>query len=390
MTAAMPIITDTESLAAFCSRLEKSAFITVDTEFMREKTYYPKLCVIQLASEDEALAVDAMAEDIDLSPLLDLMANEKVLKVFHAARQDLEIFYHLMGKLPAPLFDSQVAAMVCGFGESVGYETLVKKLAGAVIDKSSRFTDWAHRPLTDRQIKYALADVTHLRTIYEKLSKSLGKNARYEWLDEELAKLTDEKIYQFPPREAWRRVKSRGPKPRFLAILREVAAWREEEAQRKDIPRNRILRDEALSEIAHHVPKSVQDLSRTRGLGNRMAEGSAGKAILKAVAAGLDVPKDECPQVQRKPHLPRGIGPVTDILKVLLKMKCEEHEVAQKLVAGGDDVEKIAAYGDKAEVAALHGWRQHIFGNDALLVRDGKVALVVEKQRLELVEFEED
>ena len=368
MTAAMPIITDTESLAAFCSRLEKSAFITVDTEFMREKTYYPKLCVIQLASEDEALAVDAMAEDIDLSPLLDLMANEKVLKVFHAARQDLEIFYHLMGKLPAPLFDSQVAAMVCGFGESVGYETLVKKLAGAVIDKSSRFTDWAHRPLTDRQIKYALADVTHLRTIYEKLSKSLGKNGRYEWLDEELAKLTDEKIYQFPPREA----------------------WREEEAQRKDIPRNRILRDEALSEIAHHVPKSVQDLSRTRGLGKRMAEGSAGKAILKAVAAGLDVPKDECPQVQRKPHLPRGIGPVTDILKVLLKMKCEEHEVAQKLVAGGDDVEKIAAYGDKAEVAALHGWRQHIFGNDALLVRDGKVALVVEKQRLELVEFEED
>ncbi len=390
MTAAMSVITDTESLAAFCSRLEKSAFITVDTEFMREKTYYPRLCVIQMASEDEALAVDAMAEDINLSPLLDLMANEKVLKVFHAARQDLEIFYHLMGKLPAPLFDSQVAAMVCGFGESVGYETLVKKLAGATIDKSSRFTDWAHRPLTDRQIEYALADVTHLRTIYEKLSQSLGKNGRRSWLEEELAKLTDEKVYQFPPREAWRRVKSRAPKPRFLAILREVAAWREEEAQRKDIPRNRILRDEALIEIAHHAPKSVQELSRTRGLGNRMAEGSAGKALLKAVAAGLAVPEADCPLVPRKPHLPRGIGPVTDILKVLLKLKCEEHEVAQKLVANSEDVEKIAAYGEKADVAALHGWRQQIFGNDAILLRNGKLALVVENQQLELVEFEED
>lgn len=386
----MSVITDTESLAAFCSRLEKSTFITVDTEFMREKTYYPQLCVIQLASEDEALAVDAMAEGIDLAPLLDLMANEKVLKVFHAARQDLEIFYHLMGKLPKPLFDSQVAAMVCGFGESVGYETLVKKLAGEVIDKSSRFTDWAQRPLTDRQIEYALADVTHLRTIYEKLSQSLGKNGRREWLEEELAQLTNEKIYQFPPREAWRRVKSRGPKPRFLAILREVTAWREEEAQRKDVPRNRILRDEALAEIAHHAPKNVDALARTRGLGKRLAEGSAGSAILKAVEVGLAVPDAECPQVPRKPHLPRGIGPITDILKVLLKMKCEEHEVAQKLVANSEDVEKIAAYGEKADVAALQGWRKQIFGDDAVLLRNGKLALVVENQQLELVEFDED
>jgi ribonuclease D len=390
MTAAMSIITDTKSLAEFCERLANSAYVTVDTEFMREKTYWPQLCLVQLANDDEAMAVDALADGLDLAPLLELMANEKVLKVFHAARQDLEIFYKLAGSLPAPLFDTQVAAMVCGFGESVGYETLVNKLVGEPIDKSSRFTDWSARPLTDKQVTYALGDVTHLRTIYEALEAKLVESERHEWLDEEMGKLTNETIYQAPPREAWRRVKARNPKPRFLAILREVTAWRESEAQRKDMPRNRILRDEALVEIAHHAPKSVSDLARTRGLGQRLAEGTAGENILKAVEAGRSLPDAECPKVPRRPNMPRGIGPITDLLKVLLKMKCEQQDVAQKLIANGDDIEKIAAYGDKAEVAALTGWRRPLFGQDALNLRDGKLALVINGTNLELVEFEDD
>jgi len=389
-TATMSIITDTKSLAEFCDRLSKSTYVTVDTEFMREKTYWPQLCLVQLASDGEALAVDALAEGLDLTPMLDLMADKSVLKVFHAARQDLEIFYKLMGSLPAPLFDTQVAAMVCGFGESVGYETLVNKLVGAQVDKSSRFTDWSQRPLTDKQVKYALDDVIHLRPIYEALEAKLAASNRHEWQEEELAKLIDEKIYKFPPREAWRRVKARAPKPRFLAVLREVTAWRETEAQKRDVPRNRVLRDEALVEIAYHTPKSVSELSRTRGLGKNMAEGSAGEKILKAVKSGLELPDDECPEVPRRPNLPRGIGPVTDLLKVLLKMKCEQQEVAQKLIAHNDHIEKIAAYGEKADVPALSGWRRQLFGQDALNLRDGKLALVINGQTLELVEFEDE
>ncbi len=390
MTAAMPIITDTAALAEFCEHLAKSTYITVDTEFMREKTYWPQLCLVQLADDEKAMAVDAEAENIDLTPLFDLMADKSVLKVFHAARQDLEIFYKLGGALPTPLFDTQVAAMVCGFGESVGYETLVNKLVGEQVDKSSRFTDWSHRPLTDKQINYALADVIHLRPIYEKLEAKLTKSGRHDWLDEELAKLTDETIYQFPPREAWRRVKARNPKPRFLAVLREITAWRETEAQKRDLPRNRVLRDEALVEIAHHTPKNVKELARTRGLGQRLAEGSSGEQLLQAVEAGLNLPDEECPKVPRRPNLPRGIGPVTDLLKVLLKMKCEQQEVAQKLIASGDDIEKIAAYGEQADVPAMTGWRRQLFGDDALNLRDGKLALVINGQALELVEIEDD
>ncbi len=386
----MSIITDTKSLSDFCDRLAKSTYVTVDTEFMREKTYWPQLCLVQLANDDEAMAVDALAEGLDLAPLLDLMANEKVLKVFHAARQDLEIFYKLADKLPVPLFDTQVAAMVCGFGESVGYETLVNKLVGEPIDKSSRFTDWSARPLTEKQVTYALGDVTHLRTIYEALEAKLIESGRREWLDEEMAKLMNENIYIAAPGEAWRRVKARNPKPRFLAILREITAWRETEAQRKDLPRNRILRDEALVEIAHHAPKSINDLARTRGLGQRLAEGSAGENILRAVEAGIKLPDAECPSIPRRPNLPRGIGPVTDLLKVLLKMKCEQQDVAQKLIANGDDIEKIAAYGEKADVAALTGWRRPLFGQDALNLRDGKLALVINGEKLELVEIEDD
>lgn len=379
------MITSTHDLAEFCRRQKGAAFITVDTEFMREKTYYPQLCLVQVGGPDEAEAIDPLAPGIDLTPLFDLMRDEGLLKVFHAARQDMEIFYHLMGGLPRPVFDSQVAAMVCGFGEQVGYETLVNKLAKDRVDKSSRFTDWSIRPLSDKQIHYALADVTHLRVIYEKLKAKLARNGRADWLEEEMDVLTSPSTYAQDPRTAFRRLKVRGPKPRFLAVLREVAAWREDEAQRRDLPRSRVLRDEALLEIAHHVPTTVADLARTRGLGQRMAEGQAGKDLLAAVKAGLDLPEADCPEPIDKPDLPRGIGPVADLLRVLLKMRCEDADVAPKLVASSADVEAIAAFGDKADVAALNGWRRDIFGEDALKLRDGKAGIALNGKHLAMV-----
>jgi len=384
----MPIITDSATLADFCTRVSTSAFVTVDTEFMRENTFWPQVCVVQVAGEEDAEVIDALAEGIDLTPLYDLMANPSVLKVFHAARQDLEIFYNAMKRLPAPLFDTQVAAMVCGFGDSAGYETLVRQLAGRRIDKSSRFTDWSHRPLTEKQIDYALADVTHLRTVYRKLAAMLEKSGRHAWLEEEMSVLTQIKTYSQPSEDAWRRIKGRPTNRRALAVLQKVAGWRDREAKRRDIPRQRVLRDEALLEIAHHSPKNVEDLARTRGLGRRLAEGSAGAELLSAVAEALAVPDSELPLIERSEGLPRGIGPVSDLLKVLLKMKSEQHQVASKLIANSDDIERIAAYGEKADVAALSGWRRTVFGADALQLRAGKLAMVASGQSLELVEFD--
>lgn len=384
----MDLISDTESLAAFCSRIANSSYLTVDTEFLREKTYWPQLCLIQMAGDDDAAVIDALAPSIDLQPVFDLMDDSTLLKVFHAGRQDLEIFYHLNGRLPAPIFDTQVAAMVCGFGDSVGYETLVSKLAKQDIDKSSRFTDWSHRPLTARQLDYALADVTHLRVIYDKLNNKLSSNGRHQWLEEEIGTLTSNGTYEMDPAKSWKRVKSRNPKPRFLAILREVAGWREIEAKRRDVPRNRIVRDEALIEIAHHSPKSVSELARVRGLGKNLAEGRGGAEILAAVERGKALPDAECPRVERKEPLPRGIGPITDLLKVFLKMRCEELDVAPKLVASSSDIDKLAAFGPDADVPALKGWRHQIFGEDAIALRDGKFAVIVRNRALALIEPE--
>lgn len=383
----MSIIVDNDSLTKFCDQLAGAKYITVDTEFIRERTYWPKLCLVQMANNEVSGVVDALADGVDLRPVFDLMDEPRILKVFHAARQDLEIFFHLNGRLPAPIFDTQVAAMVCGFGEAAGYETLVNKLAQKEIDKSSRFTDWSHRPLTNRQIEYALADVTHLRTVYDELVQQLEKNGRRGWLDEEISALTDVKVYKMDPRFAWQRVKSRNPRPRFLAVLREVTAWRETEAQSRDLPRNRVLRDEALIEIAHHLPSSPRELARTRGLGRGLAEGRAGAEILEAVSAGKAIPDVECPTSERKQPLPRGIGPITELLKVLLKMRCEDLDVAAKLVATSHDLEKIAAFGDKAKVPALGGWRREIFGENALAIRDGRHALKVDGKTLKLVEL---
>ncbi|MCB2099981.1 MAG: ribonuclease D [Rhodobacterales bacterium] len=381
----MTLITDTDSLRAFCDRLTGADFLTVDTEFMRESTYYPQLCLVQVAGPEDAAAIDALADGIDLQPLFDLLYRPDIVKVFHAARQDLEIFHHLNGRLPEPVFDTQVAAMVCGFGDSVGYETLISKLTRARIDKSSRFTDWSRRPLRDKQIAYAMSDVTHLRKAYVKLLRMLEKNGRDHWLEDEWAILTDPATYDVDPREVYRRIKSRGAKPRQLAVLREVTAWREVEARRRDLPRNRMMRDESLVEIAHHPPATSADLERIRGVGRRLAEGSQGQALLDAVKRGLDTPEADCPRPVERVVLPRGIGPVADLLKVVLKLKCEEYDVAQKLICSAADVETIAAFGEDADLPALKGWRREVFGADALAVRSGKVALRLDGKKLSLL-----
>jgi len=382
----MPLITDTETLTRFCADLRQTDYVTVDTEFIRETTFWPVLCLVQVGGPDDARAVDALAPGIDLQPLFDLLADETVLKVFHAARQDLEIFHHMMGQLPAPLFDSQVAAMVCGFGDQVGYETLIRKLTKIELDKGSRFTDWAARPLSDRQIKYAMADVTHLRPAYEKLARKLERTGRTPWVAEEMAILENPATYDPDPRDAYKRIKSRGAKGQTLAVLRELADWREGEARRVDVPRNRILRDEALVEIAHHTPKNAEALGRTRGLGKRMAEGRGGEAILAAVKRGLDLDRDDWPKSADRPKLPHGIGPMADLIKVLLKLRAEDAEVASRLIASADDVERIAGLGEDADVRALTGWRRQVFGDDALRLKRGEIALAVRGKRLVVVD----
>jgi len=380
----MDLITDSGALAEFCRRQQGAGFITVDTEFMRERTFWPILCLVQIAGPSEAVAVDTMAPDLDLKPLLKLMNDPATLKVFHAARQDLEIFFFLSGQVPHPVFDTQIAAMVCGFGDSVSYETLVKKLAGAGLDKASRFTDWSHRPLTERQLKYALADVVHLRTVYERLQQKLAGNGRAAWFEEEMADLVDPGLYRTDPEEAWRRFRLRGRADRrFLGVLRAVAAWREQAAQQRDLPRGRIMRDEAVLEIATHIPRTIEQLARTRSLSKGVAEGRLGQDILDAVARGLADPNPP-PPAPAKPELPPGLGPLVELFRVLLKQRCEDYGVAQKLVASADDLETIAA-DDNAPVRALQGWRRDVFGADALALKHGALALTAGNNRIELV-----
>ncbi len=371
----MELITSTADLAVFCSQLSSTDFVTVDTEFHRETTYWPLLCLIQLAGPDDAYCIDALAEDLDLKPLYELFNNAEVVKVFHAARQDLEIFYHQAGLIPAPLFDSQVAAMVCGFGESVGYETLVMKLANAKIDKSQRFTDWSRRPLSDKQLKYALADVTHLREVYSFLRAKLDQTSRSHWVVEEMETLTNPATYALEPDQAWHRIKSRDKKPRFLAVLKEVAAWRERTAQTQNVPRRRVAKDNVLVELAALTPTSERALSQTR-LSKQFSKSKYAKGMLEAVMRGLDMPEKDCPRVARSPDKPAGLGSVVDLLKVLLKARCETHEVALKLVATVDDLEKIAM-DDHADVPALTGWRRELFGADALKLKHGHLALAL-------------
>ena len=383
----MKLIVDTAALSEFCERQARADFITVDTEFMRDRTYWPDLCLVQVAGPEEAAAIDPLSDGIDLSPLFKLLAEPAVLKVFHAARQDIEIFHKLMGAVPVPLFDTQVAAMVCGFGESASYETLAGKLAGARIDKSARFTDWSHRPLTERQIHYALSDVVPLRTVYEKLSARLQRNDRAAWLEEEIKVLTDPATYTIDPRESWRRFKLRGGNRRTLALLRELAAWREIAAQQRNLPRNRVLRDEQVMEIAAHAPSTPTDLARTRGLGKGFVDGKFGGEVLDVIRHALALPEHTHPEAPPRREMPPGLGPLVDLLRVLLKMRCEEHGVAQKLVASADDLELIAAE-DDADVPALAGWRRELFGDDALALKHGRIALTAAGKQIRLVRLE--
>jgi ribonuclease D len=377
----MTIVTSTADLSALCKRLAHFPAITVDTEFMRETTFWPKLCVVQMAGPEEAALIDATAADLDLEPFFKLMKNEKVIKVFHAARQDIEIIYHLGGLIPHPVFDTQVAAMVCGFGESVSYDQLVQKLTGTRIDKSSRFTDWSRRPLSQRQIDYALADVTHLRDVYQALAARLAEQKRTDWVREEMEVLTSPDTYRMVPEEAWQRLKLRVRKPIELAVMREVAAWREREAQTRDVPRNRVIKDDAIYEIAAQQPTSPEALGQLRTIPRGFERSRAAEDILAAVRKAMEIPRDQLPRLPKHRPAANGNGAAVDLLKVLLKMTSESHGVASKIIATVDDLEAIAS-DDDADVPALSGWRRELFGEKALKLKSGKIALAVKQNHV--------
>ena len=383
----MNMITTTDALAATCTRLSGAGYVTVDTEFMRDSTFWSKLCLIQLASPDEDFIVDPLAPGIDLTPFYDLMRDKKVVKVFHAARQDIEILWNEAEAIPDPLFDTQIAAMVCGFGDSVGYETLVRRLTGGSVDKSSRFTDWARRPLSDKQLQYACGDVTHLRKIYEVLARRLTQTGRARWVAEEMAILQDPETYAVRPEDAWKRLKTRFKGQRGLAVLVEVAAWRERQAQERDLPRSRILKDDALAEIATQIPRNIEELDRLRAVPKGLSNSRAAGALMEAIERGLAMPEDRIPVVKDAEPLPPGIGPLVELLKVLLAMRSEEHEVAQKLIAKVSDLELIAAH-EEADVPALKGWRREVFGADALRLKRGELALGARGKKIVVIEAE--
>src|SRR5271155_745783 len=383
-TVAMQPITTTPELAAACRRMAAHPFVTVDTEFLRETTYYPLLCVAQMASPDEAVVIDALAPGIDLAPFYALMADETVMKVFHAARQDIEIVWHAAKLIPHPIFDTQVAAMVLGYGDSISYDQLVQRITGDSLDKSHRFTDWTRRPLSDAQLTYAISDVTHLRDVYLALVEDLKKRGRADWVQDEMQILTSPETYRMDPDSAWQRLKTRARKPRELAVLIEVAAWREREAQARDVPRSRVLKDEVIGDIAVQAPTTTEKLKNLRSLPKGFERSRWGEAIVAAVERGLDRDVKTLPLHARAQPVTNGAA-VVELLKVLLRMVSERHHVAAKVIATVDDLERLAG-DDEADVPALHGWRRELFGDKALALKHGKLALAVEKGRVTTVE----
>ena len=377
----MSLIQSSDELAALCGRLSQHSYVTVDTEFLRETTFWPKLCVIQLASDDEAAAIDALAEDIDLSPFIELMRNPNVLKVFHSARQDIEIIWKMSGSTPKPLFDTQVAAMVCGYGDQVSYEQLAASLANAKVDKTSRFTDWSRRPLTEAQTAYALADVTHLRVVYKKLEARLEKTGRTPWLEEEIAFLTALETYEQKPENAWLRLKTRARKPKDLAVLIELADWREREAQGKDVPRSRVLKDDTLIDVAVAAPTTVEALGRLRTIPQGYERSKTGLDLIACVERGLARDLSTLPKMDRERLTSNGGNAVVQLLKVLLQSVSEKHHVAAKMIATVDELEAIANE-EKPNVASLGGWRFELFGSLALDLKAGKLALMSENGRI--------
>ena len=385
----MNIIKTTSELSQFCQYANNFDYITVDTEFLRERTYYPKLCLIQLAipsdQDNSAVLIDPLEGHLDLSPLYELFLNTDIVKVFHAARQDLEIFFHDKNIIPSPLFDTQLAAMVCGFGEQVGYETLVRSICKVNLDKSSRFTDWSLRPLSNNQQQYALADVTHLRQIYEYLKEQLKRNERETWLEEELNTLKNPETYITRPNEAWKRIKSRSSSSKFLGIVARLAEFRETYAQKNNIPRNRVLKDDALVELASLKPKSFDDLSHSRLLLRDARKGKIAKGILDSIKAAEDLKFEQVNYVTKVPKSLNGNSALSDMLRVLLKAKSEELGVAAKLIANSSDLDSLAS-GERT-VPALSGWRHQVFGREALELCDGKVGLVLQGKNIRTIKI---
>ena len=386
VTDSMQPITTTSDLAAACARMARHPFVTIDTEFLRETTYYPLLCVAQMASADEAVVVDALAPGIELAPFFSLMADEKVMKVFHAARQDIEIVWHRAKLIPHPIFDTQVAAMVLGYGDSISYDQLVQRITGDTLDKSYRFTDWTRRPLSDAQLSYAISDVTHLRDVYLALIEDLKRRGRADWVQEEMHVLPSPDTSRMEPENAWQRLKTRVRKPKELAVLIEVAAWREREAQSRDVPRSRVLKDEVIGDIAIQAPNTIEKLKNLRSLPKGFERSRWGEGIVAAVNRGLNRDLKTLPHQTRVQPAANGAA-IVELLKVLLRMVSEHNHVAAKVIATVDDLERIAA-SDDADVPALTGWRRELFGNNALALKHGKLALAIEKGRVAAVERE--
>jgi ribonuclease D len=380
----MRIVETNEALQAFVAELVHAPYLALDTEFLRDQTYYPRLCLIQVAAPGVEGIIDPLAPGLDLTPFYDLIRRPGIIKVLHAARQDIEIFFLQGGVLPNPLFDSQIAAMVCGFGDSIGYEQLVQRLTGGRIDKSSRFTDWSRRPLTDRQLTYAIEDVTHLRDVYVKLATQLSEQGRIDWLDTEMDILTSIETYRLEPEDAWKRLKMRARRPVELALIKELAAWREREAQKRNTPRGRVLKDETLYELAMQQPATEEALSSLRSLGQGFARSRSGQEIMAIVQKVLAIPKDKLPKIPRVRDLGENNSAAVDLLKVLLKMTSEAHGVAPKLIANVDDLESIAA-DDSADVPALTGWRRKLFGENALKLKRGEIALKLTGRSVRIV-----
>lgn len=368
------LITTTSELRTFCETVSRNPFIAVDTEFIRERTYWPKLCLVQVAVDGHAAAIDALAPGIDLTPLFDLMLNQDILKVFHSPGQDLSVFHTVMDDVPSPIYDTQTAAMVCGFGEQPAYATLVAELVGERVDKASQLTDWARRPLTDRQIEYAISDVTHLIKVYEILRERLERSGRSEWLEQEIQALLNPGSYMSNPDEQWKRVRIRRPTRKALAVLREVAGWREKEAQLRDRPRAWIIRDDSLAEIAATQPSTTAQLERVRSVTPKLAESKSGSDILKAVARAVNMPESEWPEMQPRSGGSEVSDTLVAVLQALLKIRADQHEVATGMVANRKDLELIAM-NDNADVRALKGWRREVFGEDALRLKRGELAI---------------
>ena len=380
----MQPITTTAKLADACARMARHAYVTVDTEFLRESTYYPQLCVAQMASSDEAIVVDALAHGMDLAPFFALMADQNVVKVFHAARQDIEICWHEAGLIPRPIVDTQVAAMVLGYGDAISYDQLVQRITGDSLDKSYRFTDWTRRPLSEAQLAYAISDVTHLRDVYRKLNADLDARGRIDWMREEMKILTSPDTYRFEPEHAWERLKTRVRKPKELAILMEVAAWREREAQARNVPRGRVLKDDAIADIAVQAPTTIERLGNLRSLPRGFERSKWGEAIAAAVQRGLARDPRTLPQLERPK--PRVNGQATvELLKVLLRMTAERHGVAAKVIATVEDLERIAS-DDAADVPALHGWRRELFGEKALALKRGRLSLAIDQGQVVMLQ----